>query len=118
MLRARLFLSWVPFVAILIGVGVYAITLFSRLANQVDVTVMQNYRSATAAQSMDLALSSMKNGLHFVLEGDKVSGTSAFEENARVFEANLAVLTTNKYLFQESKLIGQWHTNYHDFQQA
>ena len=36
MLRTRLFLYLTPFVVILLGIGVYAIVLFARLASSVD----------------------------------------------------------------------------------
>ena len=60
MLRARLFLNLLPFVVILMAVGLYAIVLFSRLANSVDTKVGENYRSLVAAQEMRLALTGME----------------------------------------------------------
>ena len=59
MLRTRLFLSLLPFVAILLATGLYAIVLFSHLATAVDTTVAENYRSVVGAQEMNLALSEM-----------------------------------------------------------
>ena len=49
MLRTRLFLNLLPFVVILLAVVLYAIVLFSRLANSVDTTVTEDYRSIIAA---------------------------------------------------------------------
>jgi NtrC-family two-component system sensor histidine kinase KinB len=112
MLRARLFLNLIPFVVILLAVGAYAIVLFSRLANNVDVTVMENYRSAIAARDMSGALRGLEQGLYFATEGNKNSASDYFDEHARVAEASLAVLVTNKHLFKETKLIGQLQTNY------
>ncbi|HKI69647.1 MAG TPA: hypothetical protein VKA67_08665, partial [Verrucomicrobiae bacterium] len=62
MLRTRLFLNLIPFVAILLGMGGYAIVLISRLAHTVDVTVMENYQSAVAAQQMTTATVHMDTG--------------------------------------------------------
>jgi signal transduction histidine kinase len=112
MLRARLFLNLIPFVVILLAVGAFAIVLFSRLAHKVDVTVMENYRCAIAARDMSLALSRMDLGLRFAMDGDKIAAASLFDESARLSEASLAILVTNKHLFKESELIALLQTNY------
>ena len=52
MLRTRIFLNLVPFVIILLAIGIYAIVLFSRLANRVDATVSQSYGSVTAVAEL------------------------------------------------------------------
>ena len=52
MLRTRLFLNLLPFVAILLATGVYAMVLFSRLAANVNIIVTDNYRSVMAAQAI------------------------------------------------------------------
>jgi len=60
MLRTRLFLILLPFMVMLLAVGAYAIVLFSRLANRVDMTVARNYRDVLAAQAMSVALAGME----------------------------------------------------------
>ena len=64
MLRTRLFLNLIPFVVILLAVGAYAIILFSRLTKKVEVTVMENYRSAIAVRDLKDA-STGRVPLHF-----------------------------------------------------
>jgi hypothetical protein len=66
MLRTRLFLYLTPFVVILLAVGVYAIVLFARLANVVDASVTNSYRSFTAASAMSLALAGMDREVSWV----------------------------------------------------
>lgn len=118
MLRARLFLNLIPFVLILLGVGGYAIVLISRLANSVDVTVMDNYRSAVAARRISGAVKDMELGVQLAMEeGGRNVGLATFNENARVAETSLAVLATNRHLF-ETKAIERLQTNYHAFHAA
>src|SRR6266487_380393 len=105
MLRTRLFLNLIPFVVILLAVGAYAILLFSRLSKNVEVTVMENYRSAIAARDLNGALGRIELGLHFAIEGDKISATALFDENARFAQTSLALLVTNQHLFKETGLI-------------
>lgn len=118
MLRARLFLNLIPVMVMLLAVGVFAIVLFSRLANNVDVTVMENYRSTIAARTMDVAMSRMEEGLRLAIQGDTNSASAAFNENTRVFAANLGILVTNKHLFKETRLIEQLQSNYQSFHDA
>ncbi len=115
MLRTRLLLNLIPFVAILLAVGGYAIVLFSHLAHTVDMTVMDNYRSAMAAQSMNAALSRMETSLHLVMEGDKKSGAAFFADNERAFEENLSVQMKNEGVMD---LTAQVRTNYDALHQA
>jgi len=107
MLRTRLFLNLIPFVVILLAVGAYAIILFSRLTKKVEVTVMENYRSAIAVRDLNGTLGRIELGLHFAIEGDKISASALFDENARLAQTSLALLVTNKHLFTETGLIVQ-----------
>jgi NtrC-family two-component system sensor histidine kinase KinB len=118
MLRARLFLNLIPFVVILLAVGVYAIVLFSQLTKNVEVTVMENYRSAIAAREMNGALRGMELSLHFAKEGNKLSAAALFEESARLSEASLAILVTNRHLFKGTQLIEQLQTNHAELHKA
>ncbi len=118
MLRTRLFLNLIPFVVILLAVGAYAIILFSRLTKNVEVTVMENYRSAIAARDLNGALGRIELGLHFAIEGDKISATALFDENGRFAQTSLALLVTNQHLFKETGLIEQLQTNYAELHKA
>ena len=50
MLRARLFLSLLPFAMMILAMGAYVIALFSQLAQSVDRDVAGHYESIFAAQ--------------------------------------------------------------------
>ncbi|EEF60185.1 HAMP domain-containing sensor histidine kinase [Pedosphaera parvula] len=98
MLRTRLFLSLVPFVVILLAIGIYAIVLFSRITANVDVNVTGNYRSVIAAKEMTYALDRMWDPVKNLLLDDpqanrasKGLGKSIFEQNRKAFEESLAI---------------------------
>lgn len=79
LLRTRLFLSFVPFVVILLAIGVYAIVLFSQIASTVDVNVPENYQRVLAAQQMKLNLVRMEDGVLTALGGNQRTGGTNFE---------------------------------------
>ena len=118
MLRTRLFLNLVPFVVILLAVGIYAIVLFSRLAESADVTVMENYRSVTSAQAMNVALLRMQTGVLLVFEQKGDLGRALFDGNRLAFEQNLEHLRKSAALPREDELRRQLQTNYQSFLKA
>jgi signal transduction histidine kinase len=95
MLRTRLFLNLAPFVAVLLGIGIFAIALFSRLANRVDTTVTGNYRSVMAAQAMSLALAGMEKEAPWISAGERSPDNQAFGAHQKQFEDNLSWQTTS-----------------------
>ncbi len=112
MLRTRIFLNLIPFVGLLVAVGVYAIILFSRLASEVNRTVTNNYNSASAAASMGLALSRMDTALQRAINSDANTPRQMFEANFRVFEENLRNLKANEVMADRSLLLTQLGTNF------
>src|SRR5437660_163066 len=91
MLRTRLFLNLLPFVVILLAIGLYAIALLARLANNVDTTVTENYRCIIAAQAMRLALAGMEREAWS--SASWTNGESAaLTEHRKRFEQNRALL--------------------------
>lgn len=114
MLRTRLFLSLMPFVVILLAMGIYAIALFTRLANGVDVAVNGHYRSIAAAQTMGMALGDMeREARSFGTKG--TVKTKKFSDSQRRFEKNLAVERNSVTLPGLKELNDQLATNYHAF---
>jgi signal transduction histidine kinase len=131
MLRTRLFLYLTPFVVILLGIGVYAIVLFARLASSVDTSVTNNYQSFTAASAMSLALAGMDREVSWVVAGPRPGDKNnpvesqkrsidqnAFSEHRKHFDANLALLLKASTLPGEIDLTRQVATNYQAFLKA
>ena len=68
-LRARLLVGIAPLLAIMIGLGLWAVVMFSRLGGDIDVILRENYRSVLAAQNMKEALERMDSALLFAIGG-------------------------------------------------
>src|SRR5258708_21218348 len=117
MLRARLFLNLLPFVVILVAVGVYAIVLFSHLADSVETTVKNNYQSITAAQAMSLSLSGMEREVWGWAVGQNATNT-AFRENQKRFETNLGTLIECTSLDEQKEPNQQLTEQYNAFKTA
>src|SRR5438046_1009728 len=118
MLRTRLFLNLVPFVVILLAIGVYAIVLFSRLAESVDANVTENYQGVIAAQAMTLALAGMEREVPWVTAGERSPDSNAFAEHQKQFEDNLALLLRSTTLATETELLRQLAAHYHTFREG
>ena len=117
MLRTRLFLNLLPFVVILLAIGLYAIALFSRLANSVDTTVTGNYRNLLAAQAMSLALAELEREV-WVSTKTQIADVRAMAGYQKQFEENLAVQFQSASLPGEKDLNQQLTANYRELQQT
>ncbi len=116
MLRTRLFLNLLPFVVTLGAIGVYAIVLFSRLANSVDATVARNYRNVLAAQAMTAALAGMEREA-WAVAGNQSEASAAFARHQQRFEANLAIQLEGAPMPREAES-RQLATNYQAYKAA
>jgi len=52
-------LGFTPLLILMIGLALWAVVMFARLGNNIDVILRENYRSALAAQNMKEALERM-----------------------------------------------------------
>ena len=111
MLRTRIFLRLIPFIIILIAVGVFALFLFSRLANTVGRTITENYQSDAAAVEMMMAVGRMDTALD-PRKDDKPTAKLMFDTNSRIFEEKLSSLSTNAAIFAQLTTIIDLRTNY------
>jgi len=117
MLRTRLFLNLVPFVVILMAIGVYAIALLARLAGNVDVTVTENYGSIITAQALQLSLGGLEREV-WVSTTATNGANDDFSRLRKRFENDLASLPKTTSLPGERELNEQLAANYHAFQAA
>ena len=76
-LRSRLLVGIAPLLAIMVGLGLWAVVMFSRLGGNIDVILRENYRSVLAAQNMKEALERMDSALLFAIGGQEDAGTRA-----------------------------------------
>jgi signal transduction histidine kinase len=118
MLRARLFLNWIPFVAVLIGLGVYAMWSFTRLLNHVDVTVRQNYQTATVVHDLEEKRKLIDGDLLPAAKAQKITDFYAFNAHCKQFESDLAVLLENIRLLEKTNYVSQLQNNYRKVRDA
>ena len=119
MLRTRLVLNLTPFVILLLGIGVYAIVLFSHITTNINVTVTENYHSVRAAQQMELSLRRMEEGVLLAMDdNNKGLGAAVFEENRKSFEDALQRQLSAAKAAGETNLNQQLAANYAAFKQS
>ena len=68
-MKQRIFIGLAPLFVLLIVTGVYAVLLFAKLGNSVDVILRENFRSVVAAQQMKESAERMDSALFFSLVG-------------------------------------------------
>jgi two-component system, NtrC family, sensor histidine kinase KinB len=90
-LRTKLLIGLTPLLAIIVGLGLWAIVMFSRLGNNIDVILNENYASVLAAEGMKEALERIDSALLFAIGGEEQTGWDQFAEYRPVFERNLKI---------------------------
>ncbi len=103
-LRTKLLIGFAPLLAIMVGLGVWAIMMFSRLGNNIDVILRENYRSVLAAERMKEALERMDSALLFAIGGEEQSAREQYDEYLQQFEPNLKVEQHNVTLPGEQEM--------------
>ena len=88
-MRKRIYLGLLPLLLLLVGVGVYAVLLFTRLGGAVDVILRENYRSIVAMQQAKESAERMDSALFFTLAGEWETSRKMYDENLVLFEQNL-----------------------------
>lgn len=88
-LRTRLFLGIAPLLAIMIGLGLWAVLMFSQLGGNIDVILRENYGSVLAAQNMKESLERMDSALLFAIGGQEDRAKAQFGRFRPEFERNL-----------------------------
>ena len=94
-LRTKLLIGLTPLLAIMVGLGLWAIVMFSRLGNNIDVILRENYASVLAAEGMKEALERMDSALLFAIGGEEQRAREQFAEYRPMFERNLKIEQNN-----------------------
>jgi two-component system, NtrC family, sensor histidine kinase KinB len=102
-LQAKLLIGLLPTLAILVALGLWAVIMFYRLGNNIDVILRENFRSVLAAEGMKEAIERMDSGLlfeviermdsdhAFSVDGRNDRGRDQFNKNRPLFEKNLEI---------------------------
>ena len=103
-LRTKLLIGLTPLLALMVGLGLWAIVMFSDLGNKVDVILRENYRSVLAAQNMKEALERMDSAALFAIGGRDDLARTQFAEFAPAFQKNLKIEQNNVTLPGEQEM--------------
>ena len=114
-LRMKLTLGFLPLLAILIGLGLWAIVMFYGLGGNIDVILRENYRSVLAVERMKEALERMDSGLIFAASGRGRGGARQFDKSKEEFDRQLAVEQGNITLPGEKDLVDELTAEYRDY---
>lgn len=106
-LRMKLTLGFLPLLAILIGLGLWAIVMFYGLGGNIDVILRENYRSVLAVERMKEALERMDSGLIFAASGRGQEARAQFDKSREEFDRQLAVEQGNITLPGEKELVDE-----------
>jgi len=90
-LRTKFLIGLVPLLAILVALGLWAITMFHRLGGKIDLILRENYTSVRAAQGMKESLERLDSALLFAIGGEEARAREQFHRSRPAFEENLAV---------------------------
>ena len=104
-LRTKLLVGITPLLAVMVGLGLWAILMFSRLGNNIDVILKENYRSVLAAEGMKESLERMDSAVLFAIGGEERQAREQFDEFRPRFEENLAVERGNVTLPGEQGMV-------------
>jgi signal transduction histidine kinase len=88
-MKQRIFLGLAPLFLLLIAMGAYAVSLFAKLGNSIDVILRENFQSVIAGQEMKETAERMDSALFFSLVGEEERARKMYAENLPVFEKNL-----------------------------
>ena len=104
-LRMKLTMGFLPLLAIVIGLGLWAIVMFYGLGGNIDVVLRENYRSVLAAERMKEALERMDSGVMFAISGRNEMARTQFDKFKPEFERQLRVEQGNVTLPGEQQLV-------------
>ncbi len=116
-MKQRIFLGLAPLFILLIATGVYAVTLFAKLGNRVDVILRENFRSVLAGQQMKETAERMDSALFFSLVGEEERGRKLYAENLPMFRESLRKELGNVTLPGEGELaekVRELHETYRE----
>jgi NtrC-family two-component system sensor histidine kinase KinB len=88
-LRIKLLVGLTPLLAIMVGLGLWAVYMLDHLGGRIDVILRENYESVLAAEGMKEALERMDSAALIALSGRDDRARRQFQENQPHFQANL-----------------------------
>jgi NtrC-family two-component system sensor histidine kinase KinB len=88
-MKQRILSGFASILILFVGMGLYALWLFTRLEGSVDVILGDNYHFLLAGQAMNASAERMDSALSLALGGEEERGRKLFEMYTPVFEEHL-----------------------------
>jgi NtrC-family two-component system sensor histidine kinase KinB len=104
-LRTKLLIGITPLLAIIVGLGLWAIVMFSRLGNNIDIILKENYRSVRAAEGMKESLERMDSSLLFAILGKEDRARAQLAEHQPLFDHHFKVEQGNITILPDEQLM-------------
>ena len=114
-LRTKLTIGFLPLLAILIGLGLWAIVMFYGLGGSIDVILRENYRSVLAVERMKEALERMDSGFMFAISGRDEKARTQFDKSKAEFEKHLEIEQSNITIQGEQELVDELTAEYGNY---
>src|ERR1043166_7721365 len=118
MLRTRLFLGFLPLLAILMAVGLYATWLVSHVVGETEGVFLRSYRNSVAGQEMKEAVWRMDRGIRFTLDGHAETGKLLFDANAASFERAFAIQHEGAPGTEDRRLLKEMEASFNAYRDA
>ena len=116
-LRRKLGFSYGLLIIIILAVGAWSIYHFVKLGRAVDVILVNNYRSITAAENMKESLERIDSATMFYVASHRDKARQQFAENEKRFADELRVAESNITEPGEDLIIGDINAQYSSYKQ-
>jgi len=104
-LRIKLLVGLAPLLAIMVGLGTWAVATLDHLGGRIDVILRENYQSVLAAEGMKEALERMDSAAQFAINGQEDRATRQYRVNLPLFRKNLEKEQRNVTLIEQGEQI-------------
>lgn len=114
-LRRKLAFSYGLLIVFTLAVSVWSIYHFVRLGRAIDVILVNNYRSITAAENMKEALERQDSAAMFFIAGHSQNARDQFEANSRAFASEFGIAANNITEPGEAEIVADVQAKYETY---
>jgi NtrC-family two-component system sensor histidine kinase KinB len=114
-LRDKLLLGLAPLLAIVVGLGAWAVAMLDHLGGRIEVILRESYESVLAAEGMKEALERIDSAAQFAINGQDRRAQAQFREYQPVFRRNLEKERRNVTLPGERQLADSLTANHAEY---
>ncbi len=104
-LRTKLLVGLAPLLAIMVGLGVWAVATLDHLGGRIDVILRENYQSVLAAEGMKEALERMDSAAQFAVNGNDERAVPQYRRNLPLFQKSLEKEQRNVTLVEQGEQV-------------